>query len=128
MTRAMAPQNSERPPQNSESGEATSRHGETLAFRPFMDLSIPAPRLESGADRFRMRLVLSAAASYDPDPGHPCGKRSDVFAGGTWSGSFGSGTVVVRSPPPLPLAFLCIMPRLSSSLRKWKPFLPLGPM
>ena len=75
---------------------------------PLPELSIPPPRLELGADRFRVRIALGARntdAVASPHPGSGSerlgpfpsdGKRCTMFSGGTWSGTFGRGTVVVR--------------------------------
>ena len=66
---------------------------------PCPELSIPPPRLEPGSDRFRLRIALGAGdtdavASSGPFPS--VGKRCTMLSGGTWSGTFGRGTIVVR--------------------------------
>ena len=76
---------------------------------PCPELSIPPPRLEPGSDRFRLRIALGAGGTdavassgpgsgYETPPGPfpSVGKRCTMLSGGTWSGTFGRGTIVVR--------------------------------
>lgn len=69
---------------------------------PYPYISIPAPRLESD---FRIKIALSAqtaavaAGSSGSDRDRNRFKRYTTYTGGTWSGHFGYGTVVVSIDP-----------------------------
>ncbi len=77
------------------SDRAKVRIQEAMSSFPYPHVAIPAPRLESD---FRVKVALCeqpAAAAVAAAKGSF--KRRDTYEGGTWSGHFGHGTVVVST-------------------------------